>query len=59
MPAASDVRAQHGKLVESARAHREAMRLGEAEALLAFVVVADPRNGDALHQLGLTLVAAG
>lgn len=59
MPAASDVRAQHGKLVESARAHREAMRLGEAEALLAFVLAADPRNGEALHQLGLTFVAAG
>lgn len=50
---------QLAAMIETARAHREAGRLADAEALLVQVLNASPQNGRAHHQLGLTFAAAG
>jgi putative glycosyltransferase (TIGR04372 family) len=50
---------QLAAMIETARAHREAGRVADAEALLVQVLNASPQNGRAHHQLGLTFVAAG
>lgn len=54
-----DTALQHAGMIQAARMHRQAGRLGEAEVLLSQVLKHDPRSGRALHELGLTLTAAG
>lgn len=54
-----DTALQHAGMIEAAKVHRLASRLAEAEALLTLVLNHNPRSGRALHELGLTLAAAG
>jgi len=47
------------RVLADAIAHHQAGRLGDAEALYHQVLAGDAQNGDALHLLGLVLLARG